>query len=161
MWNLSGLSASGAERPGGFQVVRPAWSGVWAGVMPVDNATRFRRESAAGRSLLLFCLAIAALLTRQDRAKRQGQSVSRAAGSWKNPGKNLFLMGFRKGRLHGSQQNRDVGQHCQTENWSKRYKTGMFANLAMLAKQIRKNAFGCPSRMNVSEACLKSPCWSW
>ncbi len=35
-------------------------------------------------------------------------------------------------------RNRELGQLCQTQKWLKRYKTGMFANLANLAKQIRK-----------------------
>ncbi len=33
-------------------------------------------------------------------------------------------------------RNRELGQLCQTQKWLKRYKTGMFANLANLAKQI-------------------------
>ncbi len=36
-------------------------------------------------------------------------------------------------------RNRELGQLGQREMWLKRYKTGMFANLANLAKQIRKN----------------------
>ncbi len=35
-------------------------------------------------------------------------------------------------------RNRDVGQLGQTQKWLKRYKTGMFANLANLANQICK-----------------------
>ncbi len=33
-------------------------------------------------------------------------------------------------------RNRELGQLCQTKNWLKRYKTGMFANLAMLANDF-------------------------
>ncbi len=38
-------------------------------------------------------------------------------------------------------QIRELGQLCQTQKWLKRYKTGMFANLAMLA-----NTFSCFAR---------------
>ena len=37
-------------------------------------------------------------------------------------------------------RNRELGQLCQTQKWLKRYKTGMFANLANLAKQICKKS---------------------
>ena len=42
-----------------------------------------------------------------------------------------------------TQQNRELGQLCQTQKWLKRYRIGMFANLAMLANtfsQIRPDA---------------------
>ena len=36
-------------------------------------------------------------------------------------------------------RNRELGQLCQTQKWLKRYKTGMFANLANLANVFSRN----------------------
>ncbi len=52
-------------------------------------------------------------------------------------------------------RNRELGQLCQRGMWLKRYKTGMFANLAMLAKQICKT-FRRP-RGNESVLCWPKP----
>ncbi len=45
----------------------------------------------------------------------------------------------RAARNGQTQQNRELGQLCQTQKWLKRYKIGMFANLAMLANTFSQN----------------------
>ncbi len=68
----------------------------------------------------------------------QGEPSSSAAAS---RGSVCVLGGPGVGAAsHGQTlRNRELGQLCQTQKWLKRYKTGMFANLANLANVFLQN----------------------
>ncbi len=61
-------------------------------------------------------------------------AASRTNSTW-----GLRRRGARTTAFDQTQQNRELGQLCQTQKWLKRYKTGMFANLAMLANVFSQN----------------------
>ncbi len=62
-------------------------------------------------------------------------------GAMARSNSTLGLRRQRFGAVRGGQtlRNKELGQLCQTQKWIKRYKTGMFANLAMLANVFSKN----------------------